>query len=173
MVADWPEPVERVSSFLRDSGAEARIQEFADGTPTAADAAAAVGCGPRHLAQRSRGAPPGDSVSVPRPRSSISLSATRRRVTYQEYHRPDTPIHLARSPSRSLAPIRPCPRGTSDGRSFAMTVVAIAKSRWRIYFFFPGVIPHRRSIPPVSILRSLRELRMACHVRDASEGCPP
>jgi len=40
-----PEPVERVSSFLRDSGAEARIQEFADGTPTAADAAAAVGCG--------------------------------------------------------------------------------------------------------------------------------
>jgi prolyl-tRNA editing enzyme YbaK/EbsC (Cys-tRNA(Pro) deacylase) len=34
-----------VSSFLRDSGAEARIQEFPDGTPTAADAAAAVGCG--------------------------------------------------------------------------------------------------------------------------------
>jgi prolyl-tRNA editing enzyme YbaK/EbsC (Cys-tRNA(Pro) deacylase) len=45
VVAAWPEPVERVSSFLRDSGAEARIQEFADGTPTAADAAAAVGCG--------------------------------------------------------------------------------------------------------------------------------
>ena len=45
MVAALPEPVERVSSFLRDSGAEARIQEFADGTPTAADAAAAVGCG--------------------------------------------------------------------------------------------------------------------------------
>ena len=45
MVAAWPEPVERVSSFLRDSGAEARIQEFTEGTPTAADAAAAVGCG--------------------------------------------------------------------------------------------------------------------------------
>ena len=45
MAATWPEPVERVSSFLRDSGAEARIQEFPDGTPTAADAAAAVGCG--------------------------------------------------------------------------------------------------------------------------------
>ena len=27
MVAAWPEPVERVSSFLRDSGAEARIQQ--------------------------------------------------------------------------------------------------------------------------------------------------
>jgi prolyl-tRNA editing enzyme YbaK/EbsC (Cys-tRNA(Pro) deacylase) len=37
--------VERVSSFLREAGAEARIQEFPDGTPTAADAAAAVGCG--------------------------------------------------------------------------------------------------------------------------------
>jgi prolyl-tRNA editing enzyme YbaK/EbsC (Cys-tRNA(Pro) deacylase) len=45
VVAAWPEPVERVSSFLRDSGAEARIQEFSEGTPTAADAAAAVGCG--------------------------------------------------------------------------------------------------------------------------------
>jgi prolyl-tRNA editing enzyme YbaK/EbsC (Cys-tRNA(Pro) deacylase) len=40
----WPEPVERVSSFLRESGAEARIHEFPDGTPTARDAAAAVGC---------------------------------------------------------------------------------------------------------------------------------
>jgi len=33
-----------VSSFLRESGAEARIEEFDDRTPTAADAAAAVGC---------------------------------------------------------------------------------------------------------------------------------
>lgn len=45
MVRAWPEPVERVSSFLRESGVEARIQEFSDGTPTAADAAAAAGCG--------------------------------------------------------------------------------------------------------------------------------
>ena len=44
MVGAWPEPVERVSSFLRESGAEARIQEFPEGTPTAQDAAAAVGC---------------------------------------------------------------------------------------------------------------------------------
>lgn len=45
METSWPEPVERVSSFLRESGAEARIHEFPEGTPTAADAAAAVGCG--------------------------------------------------------------------------------------------------------------------------------
>ena len=44
MVTAWPESVERVSSFLRDAGAEARIEEFADATLTAADAAAAVGC---------------------------------------------------------------------------------------------------------------------------------
>ena len=44
MVAAWPEPVQRVSSYLRDAGAEARIEEFSAGTPTAADAAAAVGC---------------------------------------------------------------------------------------------------------------------------------
>jgi Cys-tRNA(Pro) deacylase len=39
-----PEPVERVSQFLRETGAEARIEEFSSDTPTAADAAEAVGC---------------------------------------------------------------------------------------------------------------------------------
>ena len=40
----FPSDVERVSSFLRESGAEARIEEFAVETATAADAAQAVGC---------------------------------------------------------------------------------------------------------------------------------
>jgi prolyl-tRNA editing enzyme YbaK/EbsC (Cys-tRNA(Pro) deacylase) len=45
VVATWPEPVERVSSYMREAGAEARIEEFPEGTHTAADAAAAIGCG--------------------------------------------------------------------------------------------------------------------------------
>jgi Cys-tRNA(Pro) deacylase len=40
----WPEPVERVASFLRNAGVEARIEEFQTQTPTAEDAARAVGC---------------------------------------------------------------------------------------------------------------------------------
>ncbi|MGH3077424.1 MAG: YbaK/EbsC family protein [Gaiellaceae bacterium] len=44
METTWPEAVERVSSFIREAGAEVRIEQFPDGTPTAADAAAAVGC---------------------------------------------------------------------------------------------------------------------------------
>ena len=43
MAAQWPEPVERVSGFLRQMGVEARIEEFSAGTPTAVDAARAVG----------------------------------------------------------------------------------------------------------------------------------
>ena len=39
----WPEPVERVAAVLRAAAVEARIEEFADGTPTARDAAKAVG----------------------------------------------------------------------------------------------------------------------------------
>jgi Cys-tRNA(Pro) deacylase len=42
--AAWPEAVERVAAFLRNGGVEARIEEFGAGTPTAADAARAVGC---------------------------------------------------------------------------------------------------------------------------------
>jgi Cys-tRNA(Pro) deacylase len=41
---EWPEPVERVAAFLRDTGAEARIEELPTPTPTAQAAADAVGC---------------------------------------------------------------------------------------------------------------------------------
>jgi prolyl-tRNA editing enzyme YbaK/EbsC (Cys-tRNA(Pro) deacylase) len=40
----WPAQVERVASFLRATGAEARIEEFDVGTPTAEAAADAIGC---------------------------------------------------------------------------------------------------------------------------------
>jgi prolyl-tRNA editing enzyme YbaK/EbsC (Cys-tRNA(Pro) deacylase) len=43
-VKPWPEPVERVASYLRMAGIDARLEEFPDGTPTAAAAARAVGC---------------------------------------------------------------------------------------------------------------------------------
>jgi prolyl-tRNA editing enzyme YbaK/EbsC (Cys-tRNA(Pro) deacylase) len=43
MNADWPEPVQRVAEVLRAAAAEARLEEFPHGTPTAVDAARAVG----------------------------------------------------------------------------------------------------------------------------------
>ncbi len=45
----WPEPVERVSAYLRAAGVEARLEEFEDGTPTAEAAAQAVGCEPGRI----------------------------------------------------------------------------------------------------------------------------
>ena len=44
MVAEWPASVERVAMFLRAAGAEARLEEFSTGTPTAVAAAQAAGC---------------------------------------------------------------------------------------------------------------------------------
>jgi prolyl-tRNA editing enzyme YbaK/EbsC (Cys-tRNA(Pro) deacylase) len=41
--ATWPEPVERVAAFLRDAGAEARIEELDADTETAEQAARAAG----------------------------------------------------------------------------------------------------------------------------------
>ena len=43
-MAEWPEQVQRVAAFLREAGAEATLEEFPEGTPTAAEAARAVGC---------------------------------------------------------------------------------------------------------------------------------
>ena len=44
MRATWPEPVERVAAYLREAGAEARLEELDSGTATAEDAAKAAGC---------------------------------------------------------------------------------------------------------------------------------
>jgi prolyl-tRNA editing enzyme YbaK/EbsC (Cys-tRNA(Pro) deacylase) len=44
MTSSWPEPVERVAQFARETGAEVRIEEFPAETRTALDAANAVGC---------------------------------------------------------------------------------------------------------------------------------
>ena len=40
----WPDSVERVAAYLLHSGAEARVEEFPAGIPTAQAAADAVGC---------------------------------------------------------------------------------------------------------------------------------
>jgi Cys-tRNA(Pro) deacylase len=40
----WPDPVARVAEVLRTEGAQARLEAFLDPTPTALDAARAVGC---------------------------------------------------------------------------------------------------------------------------------
>jgi len=48
-VERWPEPVERVARVLREAGVDARLEEFPQGTPTAAAAAKAVGCEPAQI----------------------------------------------------------------------------------------------------------------------------
>lgn len=40
----WPEPVERVAAVLRAAAVDSRIEEFDAGTPTAREAARAIGC---------------------------------------------------------------------------------------------------------------------------------
>jgi prolyl-tRNA editing enzyme YbaK/EbsC (Cys-tRNA(Pro) deacylase) len=43
-VESWPEPVERVASFLRERGVDSRLEELNESAPTAAGAAEALGC---------------------------------------------------------------------------------------------------------------------------------
>ena len=49
MPDDVLEAVERVGAYLREARAEARVEEFQAGTPTAAHAARAVGCDLRNI----------------------------------------------------------------------------------------------------------------------------
>jgi Cys-tRNA(Pro) deacylase len=48
-VEQWPEGVERVASYLRRAGAEAKVEELPTETPTAQDAARAVGTDPAQI----------------------------------------------------------------------------------------------------------------------------
>ena len=48
-MSGWPEPVERVAAALRAAGADARLEEFQEGTPTAAAAARSIGCEPDEI----------------------------------------------------------------------------------------------------------------------------
>jgi prolyl-tRNA editing enzyme YbaK/EbsC (Cys-tRNA(Pro) deacylase) len=48
-VGSWPEQVERVAAVLRGAGVDARLEEFEEGTPTAAAAARAIGCEPEEI----------------------------------------------------------------------------------------------------------------------------
>ena len=49
MTSTWPEPVDRVATFLRESAAEARLEEFSSGAATAAAAAETIGCELRQI----------------------------------------------------------------------------------------------------------------------------
>src|SRR5262245_23117291 len=40
----WPDSVERVAAYLRMAAVDARLEEFSAGTPTAVEAAEAIGC---------------------------------------------------------------------------------------------------------------------------------
>ena len=44
MTSTWPEQVDRVAAFLRESGAEARLEELAASAATAVEAAETIGC---------------------------------------------------------------------------------------------------------------------------------
>ena len=44
LVEAWPESVEQVAAVLRGRGVDARLEEFSQGTPSAAAAARAIGC---------------------------------------------------------------------------------------------------------------------------------
>ena len=49
MTSIWPEQVDRVAAFLRESGAEARLEELAGGAATAEEAAETIGCELRQI----------------------------------------------------------------------------------------------------------------------------
>src|SRR6266496_3159807 len=95
VVEDWPEPVVRVTSALLEAGAEARVEEFPEGTSTAEEAARAIGCELRQIVKSllfdCNGTPalvlvPGDRRADPRKVATL-MGAAKARIAGSEERR--------------------------------------------------------------------------------------
>ena len=144
----WPDPVERVSAVLRAAAVEARIEEFTDGTPTARDAAKAVGC---ELAQIVKSLVfvcdgafvlalvPGDRRAD---EAAVGAAAEARLVRVA---RPDEVVHATGFEPGAVAPFpqRAVTQSLMDRSFFAQDVLWIGA----------GSPAHMASIAPAELLR--------------------
>ena len=144
----WPDPVERVSAVLRTAAVEARIEEFTEGTPTARDAAKAIGCDLSQIVKSlvlvCDGAfvlalVPGDQ-RADEAAVGAAVSAQLVRVA-----RPDEVVHATGFEPGAVAPFprRAVTRSLMDRSFFVHDVVWIGA----------GSLAHMASIAPAELLR--------------------
>ena len=156
---DWPEPVERVSAVLREAGAEARVEEFAEGTPTAEDAANAVGCDlsqivkslvfdcdGRASARDGPGRPPRRQGQ-----GRCCASAPRRHAW------------RARSWSWRRRAIRPAGLRRSGCGQWSGSLIDTAPARQRDVWVGAGSRRHMAGLPATELVRVARAAAVRCH----------
>jgi Cys-tRNA(Pro) deacylase len=144
----WPEPVERVSAVLRAAAIDARIEEFGEGTPTAKEAARAVGCELRQIVKSLVLVCDGAYVLALVPgdrRADERAVATAVHATEVRIARPQEVMHATGFEPGAVAPF--------PQRAITQTLMDKSLFEHEIVWIGAGSASHMASIGPAELLR--------------------
>jgi prolyl-tRNA editing enzyme YbaK/EbsC (Cys-tRNA(Pro) deacylase) len=147
-VAAWPEEVERVASVLRAAAVDARIEEFDAGTPTAREAAKAVGCELSQIVKSLVLVCDGAFVLALVPgdrRADEALIAAAVGATHVRVARPDEVVHATGFEPGAVAPF--------PQRAISQTLIEPTLLHYDVVWIGAGTQRHMASLAPLELQR--------------------
>jgi prolyl-tRNA editing enzyme YbaK/EbsC (Cys-tRNA(Pro) deacylase) len=147
----WPEAVERVAAVLRGAAVEARIEEFAGATPTAREAAAAIGCDASAIVKSLVFVCDGAYVLALVPgdrRADEEAMAAATRTTTVRIARADEVQHATGFEPGAVAPF--------PQRAVADTVIDRSLLAHALVWIGAGSSSHMAALPPADLARLAR-----------------
>jgi prolyl-tRNA editing enzyme YbaK/EbsC (Cys-tRNA(Pro) deacylase) len=150
-VTEWPEEVERVAAVLRTAAADARIEEFDAGTPTARDAAKAVGCELSQIVKSLVVVCDGAFVLALVPgdrRADEQLIAAALGAEHVRVARPEEVVHATGFEPGAVAPF--------PQRAISQTLIDPTLLRHEIVWVGAGTHRHMASLAPLELQRLTR-----------------
>ena len=151
MSTAWPEPVERVARFLREATVEARIEEFEEGTPTAEDAARAVGCSLSQIVKSLVFVCDGRTILVMVPGDRRADSAKVRAAARCETAKIAGPEEVQRATGFEPGAVAPFPLPAMEGVFVEQTLLA-----HEVVWIGAGSRRHMAALAPSDLLRLTR-----------------
>ena len=147
----WPEEVERVAAVLRTSAVDARIEEFAGGTPTAREAAEAVGCELSQIVKSLVLVCDGAYVLALVPgdrRADEKAVATALPADHVRVARPEEVVHATGFEPGGVAPF--------PQRAIAQTLIDPSLLRHDVVWIGAGTTAHMAALAPTELQRLTR-----------------
>jgi prolyl-tRNA editing enzyme YbaK/EbsC (Cys-tRNA(Pro) deacylase) len=144
----WPEPVERVSSVLRTAAVDARIEQFDEGTPTARDAARAVGCELAQIVKTVVFVCDGANVLALVPGDRRADEQAVARAAGASEVRVANAEEVVRATGFEPGGVAPFPQ-----RDVALTLIDRALFAYDVVWIGAGTAKHMASLPPAELAR--------------------
>jgi prolyl-tRNA editing enzyme YbaK/EbsC (Cys-tRNA(Pro) deacylase) len=146
--SQWPEPVGRVSAVLRAAAVDARIEEFAEVSPTAREAAEAIGCDLGQIVKSLVLVCDGAYVMALVPgdrRADLAAIGSALDASDVRVARPDEVVHATGFEPGAVAPF--------PQRAVTRTLIDQELLSYAVVWIGAGSTRHVASLPPVDLQR--------------------